>query len=195
MIQLHHQALFVIQKSGNTLPMEFNSLIDCLIQNCSPSIEIDRGIWEKVTDCIIRHYRDELHQQSVDLDDFIELAQTLMSSFALALNHQKQFHPGQLDLFETACCHGTGFELEFFLKIRSFLQNEVNLTKTQSADKKQMPHGHPLQITGLRRCAKYLSGRQRWSKRCVETRDEILNYVRQEATRLGAKNLLLTVLS
>ena len=99
-------------------------------------------------------------------------------------------------------------KLEFFSEIRRFLTERTcgdNLVKAGDSpdDSSPMAKGKAgasavdvsLQITGLRRCAKFLSGRRRWSKRCSEMRDEIVARIRQEALRTGARDLAMVVLS
>lgn len=209
MIRLHSCALIVCYPDGHREPLDIHDLVEHLAADADFSATgFDPWVLEKVVESVVHHLRTDLQREQVLLAEFMEWIQTLLASYL-----QESAAPGadaplrKLDLFETARRCGTGFELEFFSEVRQFL--------IRQALRPDMPHGlvapppegkiadahstngrkASLQITGLRRCAKFLSGRHRWSKRCSEMRDEILDYIRREAARTGAPHLALLVLS
>lgn len=207
MIQFQQKALFVCHNDGRIEPLDVQDLVRCLAADPqSGALELDPSILEKVVESIVQHFRNELKREHVPLGEFIQLAQTLLMAFAGSAV-PKRAPLVELDLFETARRCGIGFELEFFSELRRFVAGRSaastcagkstpkQMRDSPSQTTKEATSNAHLQIVGLRRCAKYLLGRRRWSKRCSEMRDEIVEYIRKEATRNGADDLCLVVLS
>lgn len=200
MIQFHSHALIVCHDNGRMEPLDVHGLVELLAASSQSAVSsLDPWVFEKVIESVVHHFREDLHRDQVPLVEFVEWIQTLLDGYSKeAGTDDKDGVVGKLDLFETVRRYGTGFELEFFLDIRHFL---VEKSKRTSHEKVSLPEmidegkRRSLQITGLRQCAKFLSGRQRWSKRCAETRDEIVAYIREEMAHTGVQNLALIVLS
>ena len=209
MIRLHSSALIVCYPDGHREPLDVHDLVEHLAADADFAINgLDPWVLEKVVESVVHHLRIDLQRDQVLLAEFLQWMQTLLDGYLqeAAVSGQDDL-PRKLDLFETARRCGTGFELEFFSKVRQFLIRQslrpgaapdaVGSSATQviPAVNPNRERKAALQITGLRRCAKFLSGRRRWSKRCSETRDEILDYIRCEAARTGASDFALLVLS
>jgi hypothetical protein len=70
------------------------------------------------------------------------------------------------DLRRLACESGKGFELAFFPLLRDELRRHLN----------QSPQ--VVRFNGLRSCVKQLAGARRWSGRCQQLNDQIVDYLR-----------------
>jgi hypothetical protein len=106
----------------------------------------------------------------------------------------------QMDLMKVATDCGTGFELEFFARVKNFiLEKSITLSGPQvPVEETAAPEAltpRTLRLTGLRSCAKYLTGKQRWSKNCSRTRDEIVSFIRAELTKIEGLDQVNLVLS
>jgi hypothetical protein len=195
MIQLQNQALIICYEDGRMEPLHLDDLIAHLTANSDLPSVLDPWLMEKIVESIIHHFRNELQRDRVPLVEFISLTKKLLEGFFREAMQNGQ-SPLQLDLFETARNCGNGFELEFFSEIRKFLQQFVhNISTRKTEESEEAKNKQLFRITGLRRCAKYLSGRQRWSKNCSQVRDEILDFIRAEAAKVESSDFSLAVLS
>ncbi len=210
MITLHHQSLLVCFADGHIEPLNLHDLVEHLARDF-PRERADLPPWivEGAVESLIRHFRENAKRNSVSLGEFIKTANALLVSFI----HETLDDRGnerQLDLFATAQCCGSGFELEFFMAIRRFLGQRDHRAKSSSGlpasaaseggasvqpDDFHQKNVSALRFTSLRRCAKFLAGRRRWGKRCSQVRDEIVAVIRQEAARNRGRDLAVTVLS
>ncbi len=193
MIQLHSQALVVCYPDGHMEPLDLRGIMNALLQSENVAVgTVEPWIMEHLLESVIYHFRRELEKGTVPFAQILELTQRLIHDFV-----QDQLgHPvvRDIDLFEVAHRSDAAFELDFFLEIKRLL-----VERTDSVKKERVASEGdgvwPLRITGLRRCAKFLAGRRRWSKRSSEVRDEILSYIREEAAKVKPRNLAMVVLS
>jgi len=146
---------------------------------------------ETAVEAVLEYFRHDLRRQRVPLAEFVMVATRLLESFIrdVVISSRNLSH---LDLLEVARRSGTGFELEFYPRIRRFFLERLDPAEPGGAAGRKTLH-----LTGLRQCAKFMAGRRRWSKRCAEARDEILALIRREAERSssGARDITLAVLS
>jgi hypothetical protein len=196
MIQLQEQALIICHEDGRMEPIHLNDLITQLTADSELPGILDPWILEKIVESIIHHFRYELQKEFVPLTEFIALTKQLLESFFReALEKGQSFL--QLDLFETARNCGNGFELEFYNVVRRSLQQylESSFAQKLKVEMEESKNRCTFRITGLRQCAKFLSGQQRWSKNCSEVSDEIIAFIRAEVAKTDAPDLSLAVLS
>jgi hypothetical protein len=203
MIQTHQDVLIVRYGDGTAEPLTIRELIERLdIRTEGELSGLQPWVLEQVITAIFRHFQQDLKQNSVSHSELIKLIQGLQQSFLVEVIQQGQMR-FQMDLFELAKRNGAAFELEFYAEVKQFIlgkalgedasrSQENALAKKQSGKEQSSPN---LRITGLRRCAKFLAGRSRWSKRCCEVRNEIMNFIRTETEKTGIQNLSLIVLS
>lgn len=191
MIQLQSQTLIVCHEDGRMEPLQLDDLIQELSEQSDLPSVLDPWVMEKVIESIIHHFRNDLQQEKVSLIEFVALTKQLLESF---LREAMQKGPCylQLDLLETAQNCGNAFELEFYNVIRRSVHQYVETQINGIADTAVKPS---FRITGLRQCAKYLSGRQRWSKSCSQVRDDIVSFIRAEVAKLENGDFSLAVLS
>jgi len=202
MIQLHHHALMVCHENGRIEPLLIEDLVARLARDAEPDpMEIEPWVLEIMVESVICHFQEELQRPQVSLKEFMDVTRTLLKSLSQEVIRKNQ-HAFQLDLLETARRCGTGFELEFFSEIRRFFARSAagssgcNPSGPFSlAGEEEEKRERTLCITGLRHCAKFLSGRSRWGKRCAEVRDEIVAFIREEATRMSSGKVIFAIRS
>lgn len=184
MIQLSRHALMVCHEDGRMEPIGFADLVSLLPDDSKAAVgALDPGVIQTVFDSVIRHIRDDLNKDRLPLSELVGMISGLLDGYSEEVLHPGEAKPShlELDLFETARLCGPAYELEFYDCLRRFFSEHAR------------PDGRSVRITGLRRCAKLLAGRRRWSKRSREMRDEIVAFIRGEVVRAGSENLSLTL--
>jgi hypothetical protein len=182
MNESHDKVLVICYEDGRQEPVSIKDLLEGLVMD-KDLAKLQPWVLEQIIESIFSYFKNDLKRESVSHTDFISLIRNLQKSFYQHTNQNQR----QLNLFDVAKTCGSAFELEFFSRIREFLTS-----KTSPPSPYQQP---PIELTGLRQCCKFLAGRQRWSKRCAEVRDEIVNYIRTEAAKCNADELSLSVIS
>jgi hypothetical protein len=135
---------------------------------------------------VLQYFRRELRRDYVSVGEFCEVLAAVLRGFGLevgarpaaegpaetarAAGGQKlspRAEPGSaVDLRRLACESGKGFELAFFPRLRAEL--ECQLSRSPGL----------LRFTGLRSCVKQLAGARRWSSRCQQLSDQVVDYLR-----------------
>lgn len=119
---------------------------------------------------VMHYFREELGRDSVSVDEFAQALVKVLRDFGLkaqtAAEERAASQRMESDLEGLAAEVGAGFELAFYPRLRE----EVTQRLQQSPS--------ILQFTGLRSCVKRLTGARRWSGRCQEVHDHIVEYLR-----------------
>jgi len=202
MIALHHQALLIFFADGHIEPLNMHDLVVHLAHDFPKAGDrLQPWVVEKAVESLIRHFRADSRREYVSLGEFVKTAHALLDSFVRETMNGAE-EKGQLDLFATARGCGFGFELEFFAEIRRFFSQKAGRVES---DAFALPDGQngsapeesvrPIRVTGLHRCAKFLAGRCRWSKRCSQVRDEIVSFIREELACASSGRLSVSILS
>ncbi len=166
MIALHSDCLLFKLNNGESVP-------------CSPamiSVEIigeanshlDPEMLRHAAASVFHYFKNELARETVSIGEFslalekalLHLGYTIHASETL----DAKTHGMDLASFARECAEN--LELFFFPRLR----NEVRLQLRQSPD--------IVRFSGLRGCAKQLAGARRWSPRCEQVQDQILEYLR-----------------
>jgi hypothetical protein len=123
---------------------------------------------------VLHYFREELGRESVSVAEFSEALAKVLRGFGLQVAIEE---PGsaqspcgrvvEADLRRLACDCGKGFELAFFPRLRDELKGQLRESPRM------------LRFTGLRGCVKQLAGAQRWSGRCQQLNDHIIDYLRR----------------
>ena len=121
---------------------------------------------------VLHYFREELGRESVPVDEISAALAKVLHGFGLHVTVKGPITDPcrgwvEADLSRMAGECGGTFELGFFPRLRREL--EVGLD----------PQPQGLRFTGLRSCVKRLAGAQRWSGRCEELSDRIVEYVRR----------------
>lgn len=179
----HDKVLVICYEDGRQESVSIKDLLEGLVLDDNLA-KLQPWVLEQIIESIFYYFKNDLKRESVSHTDFISLIHNLQESFC---QHTQQKSLSQLDLFDVAKTCGSAFELEFFSRIREFLSAKTSISSPY--------HLPPIELTGLRKCCKFLAGRQRWSKRCAEIRDEIVGFIRTEASKRNVDQLSLSVIS
>lgn len=118
----------------------------------------------------VLHFFREQGRESVTVGEFSEALIRVLRGFGLDVeaggNAVTVVPLVVSDLLQLCHESGRGFELAFF----PLLRQEVAAQLLRSP--------RVLQFTGLRSCVKKLAGARRWSQRCEELSDQIVEYLR-----------------
>lgn len=186
MIQLRSDCLVFKLANGDSIPCSVEQVTVELIGDAAD--DLDPEVIRHAAAAVLHYFKHEQGREYVSLTEFSEALEHVLQSFGLAVNHDvsaktgtaaaasKQTSPTQgnivrSDLRRLACDSGKGFELNFFPCLRK--EMEQLMVKTPNV----------ICFTGLRSCVKQLVGARRWSGRCQELNDQIVDYLRECLTR------------
>ncbi|HEX4645040.1 MAG TPA: hypothetical protein VH598_05475 [Verrucomicrobiae bacterium] len=124
---------------------------------------------------VFHYFRDELDRDSVTVAEFSLALEKILRGFDLAAANAQTEDPVprvlKSDLRRLVADSPKGGELFFFPRLRDEL-------RAQLSQSPQM-----LCFRGLRECVKQLAGSQRWTPRCQNLRDQIVEYLRSCMTQ------------
>jgi len=119
---------------------------------------------------VFHYFKHDLDRKTVTVGEFAGALEKVLRGFALtAKAAAKEVGSPQCvdwDLSRLACESGKGCELFFFPRLKEELQRQL----------REKPR--VLRFRGLNRCVKQLIGARRWSAKCEDLKQEILNYLR-----------------
>lgn len=127
---------------------------------------------------VLHYFKCDLERSVVSVDEFAAALVKVLRGFGLDAQQakersQKPLKIADADLRGLAFDSGKGFELLFFSRLRSELRCKLG----------ESPQ--VIRFQGLRSCVKQLTGARRWSPRCQDLSEQIVDYLR---TCLGAEN-------
>lgn len=169
MIQLASDCLLLQMPSGESVPVSAEMI----------SIELDEeagGLFEQdfvhhAAASVFHYFKCHLGRQTVSVAEFSSAFESVLQRLGLKLDAGRLTvrSGGQAakDLQVIAQEAGPGCELLFFPRLRASVREQA--------------HGSPqlIRFHGLRSCVKRLLGAQRWSPRCEEFRDQIIEFLRR----------------
>ena len=120
---------------------------------------------------VFHYFKHELGRQTVSVGEIAGALEKLLRGFAATARQTQDANcrPRVLesDLLRMARESGQGCELFFFPSLRDELRRQLN----------QSPR--VLRFRGLRNCVKHLLGTQRWTPRCRNLEERIVEFLRQ----------------
>jgi hypothetical protein len=169
MIQLRSDCLVFKTLAGHSIPCSAQFVTVALVG--LDASQVDSDLLQHATAAVVHYFKEELGRCSVSLAEFSEALELVLRHFGLSIRSPVvTVDPsGSVivsDLRQLASDSGKGFELAFFPRLRGELQK--NLTSSPRV----------LRFHGLRGCVKQLAGAQRWSARCQELSDQIVDFLR-----------------
>jgi hypothetical protein len=168
MIQLHSDCLVFETLAGQSIPCSAQIVTIALVGD--EASQVDPELLRHVTAAVVHYFKEELGRCSVSVGEFTEALALVLRQFGLSIRSPQPVEAsGSVivsDLRQLAFESGKGFELVFFPRLRSELQK--NLTRSPRV----------LRFHGLRGCVKQLAGAERWSTRCQELSDQIVDFLR-----------------
>jgi len=168
MIKLHSEALNFKTSDGEIIPCSAEEVTLELMGEAAQVV--DPQLVRQAAMAVLYYFKQELGCTQVSVGEFSQALARVLRGFGLDVHEDDENSTGskiaETDLGQLASESGKGFELVFFIRLRSALRD--NLAASPEL----------LRFVGLRRCVKELSGARRWSHRCECLSDQIVEYLR-----------------
>lgn len=168
MIQLRTDCL-VFETASGAIPC---SVEEVAVELVGESVGwLDPEVLRNAAAGVLRYFRDDLGRLNVTVGEFAEALAGVLRGFGLEVITDaaaaKPCRMVELDLRQFAVESGAGFELAFFLRLRTVIAQQLA--------------GSPrvLRFTGLRGCVKQLAAARRWCPRCRLLREQIVAFLRR----------------
>ena len=169
MILLAPDCLLFQMPSGESVPFSAETISVELSEGAGGWYEQD--FVEHAAASVCHYFKNHLGRKTVSMAEFASAFESVIQGLGLKLD------PGRLtvtsadnaakDLRLLAQEAGAGCELVFFPRLRASVREQASLSP-------QLIRFH-----GLRSCVKRLLGAQRWSPRCEQFRDQIVEFLRR----------------
>lgn len=176
MIQLRSDCLVFETSNGEVIPCSAETVTVELIGDAAALL--DPEVIRNAAAAVLHYFKVEQERTSVSVGEFSQALAHVLRGFGLEVC--SDIETGQLeasvsilnevadaDLRRVACESGKAFELAFFPHLRDVMREKLN--------------GSPrvLHFYGLRGCVKQIVGARRWTGRCQDLSDQIVEYLRQ----------------
>ncbi len=172
MIQLHTDCL-VFEAGGGDIPCSAEQVA---IELTGVTLSAhDAEVIRNAAAGVLHYFKEELGRASITLAEFSEALSKVLGGFGMDLTFatpppvltKEPARVVEADLERLANESGEAFELAFFPRLREQVQSHLR------------EYPQVLRFTGLRVCVKRLTGSRRWTGRCQELNDQIVDYLRQ----------------
>ncbi len=131
---------------------------------------LDEELIRNAGAAVVHYFKNELGRTAVSLGEFSQALEQALRALGLEVVSLEAVkipsRVAEADLVRLASESGEGFELVFFGRLRGELRRRLD----------QSPR--VLRFRGLRDCVKRLAGAKRWSARCHDLNDQIVEYLR-----------------
>lgn len=178
MIALRSDCLLFQLTNGESVPCSAEMI----------SVEIVGGVDGLLNSEVLRHaaasvfhyFKNELCRETVTVGEFTGALEKVLHNLGFTIRAgalescSQEILESDLCLIARESCNG--LELFFFPRLRDELRAQL----------RQSPR--VLRFRGLRGCVKQLAGARRWSVRCEQLRDQIVEYLRQCLTAEPEQN-------
>ncbi|MDB6026468.1 MAG: hypothetical protein JWM68_2691 [Verrucomicrobiales bacterium] len=173
MIQLNPDCLIFQTAAGENIPCSAELVTIELIGEAASSLDPD--VIENASAAVLHYFKKELGRTFVTVAEFAEALEKVLRGFGLSVKkfatsgakQRKLPRVAEDDLRQIAAESGKGFELFFFSNLREHLHQKI------ASDSPEI-----VRFNGLRSCVKQLVGARRWSHRCQDLNDQIVDYLR-----------------
>jgi hypothetical protein len=169
MISLAANCLIFQLDSGESIPLSAEMISVELIGTAAD--KFDHEFVRHAAASVFHYFKHDLGRQTVSVTEFAGALETVLRGFGLSAaaagEAPRAASDGEADLRALAHESGTGRELFFFPRLRDALRSQL----------RQSPQ--LVRFRGLRGCVKHLAGARRWSVRCENLQDQIVEYLRQ----------------
>ena len=168
MILLRPDCLVFRTAAGENIPCSVKQVTVELL-NASDQV-LEEEFIRNAAEAVLHYFKHDLGWTTVSVAEFtlaLERALRRLGYDVKWMTPENSSIPvADTDLRQLACEVGKGFELFFFPRLR----DELRLKLSQSP--------RMLRFQGLRGCVKQLIGAKRWSGRCQDLNDQIVEYLR-----------------
>jgi hypothetical protein len=169
MILLRPDCLVFKRADGQNVPCSAHEVILQLLGDSAQGMEED--FLQNVAEAVLHYFKEDLGWTTVSVGEFAQALSKVLKSFGWNCPMNLPQEPASLvldsDLANLANESGTGLELLFFPRLRAELKGKLT-------DAPRV-----VRFLGLRRCVKQLTGAKRWTPRCQDLNDRIVEYLRE----------------
>lgn len=167
MIQMHEDYLFFETSTGETIPCSAELVAIELVGG--EACKLDPELVRQAAYAVLHYFKNDLGRNCVSISDFSHALERVLIGLGVTVCSANDERPNSevCDLRQIGADARNAFELAFFPHLRSELHTRLNNSP------------HLLQFQGLRACVKQMLGAKRWSCRCQELNDQIVEYIRQ----------------
>jgi hypothetical protein len=168
MITLASDCLVFRLANGESIPFSAEMISGELLGGSITSL--DPEFLRHAAHAVFHYFRRDQGRQTVSVGEFAEALEKVLRGFTLTTESGSGSGSSvmsELDLCRLAEESGDGCELFFFPRLRDELRNQL----TQSP--------RVLRFHGLRCCVKRLTGARRWSGRCRDLEERIVEFLRE----------------
>lgn len=167
MIQLHQDYLLFKTVNGEAIPCSAEVLAIELVG--ASATTLDPELIRHAAAAVLHYYKHDLGRSFVSVADFSMMLERVLAGLGVNLSSSEAGDAKRIavcDLRKLAFDSGKGFELAFFPHLREEMQKKLT--------------GSPrvLRFQGLRGCVKQILGAKRWTNRCQELNDQIVDFLR-----------------
>ena len=172
MIALESAYLIFQMINGENLVCSADMISVEIVGNHDGLATLDSRTLRHASASVFHYFKKELGRESVTVGEFAQALEKALQGLGISIFAEKPTHSSPGGTLEANLAHlagdGTaGMELFFFPKLR----NELRA---------QLLHAPKLlRFYGLKGCVKQLAGARRWSHRCDQMEDRILDFMRQ----------------
>ncbi len=169
MITLAADCLLFQMATGEQMPFSAEMISVELLGDTTE--HFDAEFVRHASSAVFHYFKHELQRQTVSVSEFAQALEKVLRGFRLAAPKSAEAAAmagvRESDLGLLASESGEGCELFFFPRLRDELR-------------RQLQHApRVLRFRGLRGCVKHLTGARRWSNRCQQLEEQIVQFLRQ----------------
>ncbi len=164
MIALKTNCLLLQLTNGESVPFSPEMLSVEFAGEVPPLI--DSEFLRSAADAVVYYFKHELEREAVTPSEFAVALAKVLRGFGPKPNETHHAGVIESDLSQFMLQGAQEGELFFFPRLREQLRAQLRLDPRE------------LRFRGLRKCVKVLAGTQRWTPRCAEVRDQIVEFLR-----------------
>ena len=168
MIALQSDCLIFQLNNGESVPCSPEMISVELIGDSGG--HLDPEVLHHAAASVFHYFKKDLNRETVTVGEFAGALEKVLRNLGLTL-HADEFAARSPETIETdlglfAHQSGDSLELFFFPRLRDALRSQL----------RQSPR--VVRFRGLRGCVKQLAGARRWSPRCQQIQDQIVEFLR-----------------
>jgi hypothetical protein len=166
MIALRSDCLLFQLNNGESIPCSPGMITVEIVGE--PGNRLDPDMLQHAAASVFHYFKSELERETVTVGEFSSALEKVLCHLGYALPAGEPDNPSvsRADLDRLAQESGDNLELFFFPRLRLEVRQRL----------RQSPR--VLHFSGLRGCAKQLAGARRWSPRCEQVQDQIVEFLR-----------------
>ena len=165
MIALHSDYLLFQLNNGESVPCSADMISVEIIGETGH--HLDPEMLQHAAASVFHYFKHELDCQTVTIGEFSLALEKALRHLGYTIHAGENAATNRAtDLASIARDLAGNLELFFFPRLRNELRHQLRQTPAL------------VRFRGLRGCAKQLAGAQRWSRRCEQMQDQIVEYLR-----------------